>query len=152
MLRKFAMTFVPVVALAATAACAPVQGKPADEAKPSVPVREHGSVTGVAPAKPGKSAQPAKPADLLSAISADLAQRLKVKPSELEVVAVEPVVWNDSSLGCPQPDQSYLMAQTPGVRVLFRNSGKTYQYHASDSGNFIYCENPAAPVGAPDKQ
>jgi hypothetical protein len=166
MWRKFAIALVPVVVLGAATACAQVQGKrpsggdakagPAGaraDKKPGTPAyREHGSVQGVTPANPAQPKEPVKSADLLSVLARDLAQRLGVKPSELQVLAIEPVVWDDGSLGCPQPGQSYVMAQTPGVRVLFRNGGKTYQYHASDSGNFIYCSNPAEPAGSLDQK
>jgi hypothetical protein len=59
------------------------------------------------------------------------------------VLNVQSVVWDDSSLGCPQPEHSYLPAQTPGVRVVFGYEGKVYQYHGSERGNFVYCEHPA---------
>jgi hypothetical protein len=59
------------------------------------------------------------------------------------VLNIQPVVWDDSSLGCPQPGHSYLQAQTPGVRVVFAHQNRPYQYHGSNSGNFVYCENPA---------
>lgn len=146
-------SLVPLMVLGTAAACAQTRETPlTEEAKPRVPVREHSSVGGVAPAPPAKPPAGAKATDLLSAMSGDLAQRLGVKPSQLEVLAVERVIWDDGSLGCPQPGQSYLMAQMPGVRVLFRNGGQTYQYHAADSGHFVYCANPAQPAGAPDRQ
>lgn len=166
MWRKLAIALVPIVVLGATGACAQIQDKQppddakagpagagADKGKPGTPAyREHGSVSGVTPANPAQPRQPAKSADLLSAMARDLAQRLGVKSSELQVLAVESVVWDDGSLGCPQPGQSYVMAQTPGVRVLFQNGGKTYQYHASDRGHFVYCPNPAQPAGSYDRK
>jgi hypothetical protein len=76
-------------------------------------------------------------------MSQDLAQRLGTPSSVFQVLAVQSVVWDDSSLGCPQPERAYLPAQTPGVRVVFGYQGKAYQYHGSDRGNFVYCEHPA---------
>jgi hypothetical protein len=52
-------------------------------------------------------------------------------------------VWDDSSLGCPQPERAYLPAQTPGMRVVFAHDGKSCTYHAAESGHFVYCEHPA---------
>jgi hypothetical protein len=102
--------------------------------------REHESVQGVSPAP---SQQAEAPHDMLNSMLKDLAGRLGVKESALQIVNVQSVVWNDSSLGCPQPEHSYLPAQTPGVRVVFVHDGKPYQYHGADSGHFVYCENPA---------
>lgn len=73
----------------------------------------------------------------------DLEQRLNAPTSVFRILSVQPVVWDDSSLGCPQPGHSYLPAQTQGVRVVFGYRNKTYQYHGSESGNFVYCEHPA---------
>jgi hypothetical protein len=36
--------------------------------------------------------------------------------------------------------------------VLFLHGGKTYQYHASERGDFVYCPNPAEPAGGLDRQ
>jgi len=80
---------------------------------------------------------------MLNLMVKDLSQRLGTAPSSIQVLAVQSVVWDDSSLGCPQPGNSYLQAQTPGVRVVFSYQNKTYQYHGAESGNFLYCEHPA---------
>lgn len=104
--------------------------------------REHQGVTG---AKTGAPAQApsAGGQDMLSRMSRDLQQRLGTPTSAFQVLNVQSVVWDDSSLGCPQPGLAYLPAQTPGVRVVFGYEGKSYQYHGSDRGNFVYCEHPA---------
>ena len=104
--------------------------------------REHQSVQPAPPATPAP-AQSRAPADAVNAMAQDLARRLGVKEPDLQVVNVQSVVWNDSALGCPQPERAYLPAQTPGVRVVFQHAGKTYQYHGSERGDFVYCENPA---------
>ena len=80
---------------------------------------------------------------MLTRMGQDLAQRLGTPTSVFQVLSVQSVVWDDSSLGCPQPGNSYLQAQTPGVRVVFSYQNKTYQYHGAESGNFVYCEHPA---------
>jgi hypothetical protein len=58
-------------------------------------------------------------------------------------VTVQPVLWDDSSLGCPQPERAYLPAQTPGLSVVFAHGGKSYEYHAAERGDFVYCDSPA---------
>jgi hypothetical protein len=116
---------------------------PAENSQPSKPAyTEHHSVTD---AKHSGPAQPYAPGDhdLVSRMAKDLAQRLGTSSSVFQVLNVQSVVWDDSSLGCPQPGNSYLQAQTPGLRVVFGYQNKPYQYHASQSGSFVYCEHPA---------
>jgi hypothetical protein len=109
---------------------------------PSKPAyREHESVQAAPPAPPAPAR--AQPENLLNGMAQDLGRRLGVKESALQVLSVQPVMWNDSSLGCPQPERAYLPAQTPGMRVVFQHQGKTYQYHGSERGDFVYCEHPA---------
>ena len=159
MSARFSNTLGAVVVLSAASACAHVDHNASDGAtvadaaspQPGRPaIREHQSVTGVSVgAPPIKSA---KPTDLMTAMTTDLAQRLGVSASAVQVFAIEPTVWNDSSLGCPQPGQAYLPAQTPGLRVLLKHADKTYQYHATEGGRFVLCANPARAVGEPDKE
>jgi hypothetical protein len=110
------------------------------ERKPTY--REHHDVTGAYTQSPAQPREPGKH-DMLTNMASDLAQRLGVKVSAIQVMTLQQVVWDDSSLGCPQPGNSYLQAQTPGVRVVLGYQNKPYQYHGSDSGNFVYCEHPA---------
>lgn len=72
---------------------------------------------------------------------ADLAARLESAPSAVDVVSVEAVVWPDSSLGCPRPGEFYLQVETPGWRITLRAEGETYDYHASERGTFVLCQN-----------
>ena len=104
--------------------------------------REHHSVTGVKTDAPAQA--PASGShDMLNSMAQDLQRRLGTPTSVFQVLSVQSVVWDDSSLGCPQPERAYLPAQTPGLRVVFGYQGKPYQYHASERGNFVYCEHPA---------
>jgi hypothetical protein len=80
---------------------------------------------------------------MLNRMAQDLSQRIGAPVAAIQILSVQPVVWDDGSLGCPQPGNSYLQAQTPGVRVVFDYQKKQYQYHGAENGNFIYCEHPA---------
>lgn len=111
--------------------------------------REHESVQAAPPTAPAAPTR-AQPENLLNAMAADLSRRLGVAASGLQVMSVQPVLWNDSSLGCPQPERAYLPAQMQGMRVVFQYAGKTYQYHGSERGDFVYCENPA--IGGLDEK
>jgi hypothetical protein len=120
--------------------------------QPRKPIyREHSSLENVAPAQTAPK-PPDKSGSLLDQMARDLAQRLSVRPSELQVLAVESVTWNDGSLGCPQPGQAYTQALVPGLRVLFQHAGKTYQYHAAEKGSFVYCPNPSERAGHFDEK
>ena len=114
--------------------------KKSQPAKPAY--TEHHSVTGANTRAP---AQPRAPqsGDLLTRMGQDLATRLGTPVSAIACArACRPVVWNDSSLGCPQPGTP-TCPPTPGVRVVFGYQNKPYQYHGSERGNFVYCEHPA---------
>ena len=126
---------------AALLASSCMHGKAADEPGSKPKYREHESVQAAPPAAPAPTR--AQPENLLNGMAQDLGQRLGVDATGLQVMSVQPVLWNDSSLGCPQPERAYLPAQVQGMRVVFQYAGKTYQYHGSERGDFVYCENPA---------
>lgn len=136
--------------LAAASGCAqsPDEQPRAESTARKPVIREHARTSDVPPFEtPRASLPPAADGDLLNRMADDLAKRLGSKKSELQVLAVESVVWNDGALGCPQPDKAYTQATVPGLRVLFQHAGKTYQYHGSERGHFVYCESPPEPAG-----
>lgn len=142
MQAKCALTALSGVLLL-TAGC---MHTPAEKSQPPKPAyKEHHSVTGANTTAPAAPAQPRAPQthDMLSLMTQDLAQKVGTSSASIQVLSVQPVTWDDSSLGCPQPGNSYLQAQTKGVRVVLSYQNKTYQYHGADSGNFLYCEHPA---------
>ncbi len=61
----------------------------------------------------------------------DLSQRLGVALDKIEVVSTMPVQWSDASLGCPQPGQMYAQVITPGLQIVLKVNGKSYEYHTS---------------------
>jgi hypothetical protein len=141
--------------LAAASGCAqaPDEQPTAETARRKPTVREHASTSVTAPSPPREAGQaPPTGDELLSRMADDLAKRLGVRKTELQVLAMDTVVWNDGALGCPQPDKMYTQATVPGLRVLFQHNLKTYQYHGSERGHFVYCENPAEPAGNFDRQ
>lgn len=66
------------------------------------------------------------PPDRWDAIVADLTDRGVTATPEL--VSAEAVTFNDGSLGCASPGQSYTQAQVDGMRVVVTAGGKTYDY------------------------
>lgn len=67
----------------------------------------------------------------LEAAIADLAARLKVDQSAIQVMGVEKRMWNDAGLGCPQPGMMYAQVITPGFLIRLSAQGKVYTYHTS---------------------
>ncbi len=83
-----------------------------------------------------------------SALAA-LAAELGVPISLIQLVGPPlPVQWNDTSLGCPQPDQVYAQVVTPGYLFTFSYNGVTYQVHTDLGGQAIVCHNNGDPIGS----
>jgi len=78
---------------------------------------------------------------IIEQVRADLAARLEVEESSIEVLSAELVTWSDGSLGCPQPGMFYTQALVVGSRVLLRSGETTYPYHAGDNGEPFLCES-----------
>ncbi len=81
------------------------------------------------------------PQDLFDAVLADLLANTGADRSAVRVASAEAITWNDGSLGCPQPGVMYTMALVDGFQVIFDVNGDTYDYHLSDSGQFVLCNN-----------
>ena len=79
----------------------------------------------------------------------DLASTKSIDPAEIEVLQASPVVWPDSSLGCPQPDRGYMQVLTDGARIVLRANGRVYHYHSGGNRKPFLCEKPskATPPG-----
>ncbi len=69
-----------------------------------------------------------------------LAEDLGIEADDIEVVSIEAVQWNDSSLGCPKPGQAYLMVITPGFRVILEADGERYEYHTDQNQTAVRCQ------------
>lgn len=84
--------------------------------------------------------------NLIDKAVADLAQRLSIPAAQIKLVEAAPVVWPDSSLGCPQKGMVYAQVLTPGYLIRLKASNQEFEYHASKGTYVIYCENPNPPV------
>lgn len=85
------------------------------------------------------SGVPSSLESLVNDIKAHLAERLKIDAGEIEVVQIQEMIWNDSSLGCPEPGMNYMMVLTPGFRIVVSAQGEQYEYHTNQSGRFVLC-------------
>jgi hypothetical protein len=92
---------------------------------------------------PGTPIEPTMPL-VVDAVE-DLATRLAVSASDVNVVTALAVTWGDSSLGCPEPGVMYLQQLVDGTLVVLEAGGRHYEYHG---GNPLFlCENPTPPSG-----
>jgi hypothetical protein len=105
-----------------------------------------GTVSAFACQPLGAEIQPEPTSDPAAHAVADLAQRLGVDRSAIVVLSVKDVTWSDSSLGCPEPGRVYRQVLTPGMQVRLGVEDKVYEYHSSQGGTPVYCENPQPPV------
>ncbi len=90
------------------------------------------------------------PDELLDRILADAAERAGVAVDDIEVRRAEEVVWNDGSLGCPEPGMMYTQALVDGYHVVLEADGTELDYRASATGDFRLCESPGPPAGGGD--
>jgi hypothetical protein len=87
------------------------------------------------PARVGTPSTSGDAAPVIAAIAADLG----VPPESVQVITMEPQVWSDSSLGCPEPDMLYAQVVTPGYLVLVEVSGERIEYHTDEAGTVVRC-------------
>lgn len=81
---------------------------------------------------PEAEAPSGKPVEeLVSEARSDLAERLNISQSEITTSEVESIVWNDASLGCPEPKKYYAQVITPGYKIILEANGEAYTYHTS---------------------
>jgi len=78
---------------------------------------------------------------------ADLADRLSVEVTAVELVKSEAVVWPDASLGCPLPGMKYRQVPKDGYRILLRAGGRIYSYHGDGRRGPFYCARSVIPEG-----
>jgi hypothetical protein len=100
------------------------------------------------PAEPGQiiKSSPEKHPQAVDTATQDLANRLNIDESDIDVISVEMVVWSDASMGCPQPDMMYIQVPQDGLRIRLEADGQIYNYHGGGTGQIFLCETPAKNV------
>lgn len=157
-MKAIRTTLLMLISLLLLAACAPATTPEPEQFETSDPTQQP-------PTEPtGEPAQPATPSgseavlegsevpqDLFDAALADLLAVSGGARSDVEVLKSESVVWNDGSLGCPQPDVMYTQALVDGYQIIFRVGDREYDYHLSADGAMLLCESalPNLPGGTP---
>lgn len=86
----------------------------------------------------GASAQSDVPSQIDAAL-ADLSERVgaSVALTDLDAFEWRAERYNDSSLGCPQPGQSYLQVITEGFQFVLGYQGNTYDYRVSSRNSAV---------------
>jgi len=103
------------------------------------------------PVEPGEPVTGEADGDLVTSIIADAVARTGAVEGDVTVIRSESVIWNDGSLGCPLPGESYTMALVNGYWVVLEIGGVEYDYRGNDRGYFRLCEGggaaPSNPTG-----
>jgi hypothetical protein len=109
----------------------------------------HGESTPMPPSQSTPAASNLQ--NLIDKATQDLAQRLSISATQINIVNATEVVWPDGSLGCPQKGMAYIQVLTPGYLIVLEVDNNNYEYHANKGTFVIYCRNPAPPIlGTPD--
>ncbi len=85
------------------------------------------------------------PLELLDSMLKDLTARTGAALEQVSIIRGQAVVWNDGSLGCPQPGVMYTQALINGYWVELEIAGKKFDYRASETGYFFLCEGGFRP-------
>jgi hypothetical protein len=83
---------------------------------------------------------------LIDLATADLAEMLGVAESQITTHAAVPVLWPDSSLGCPQPGMNYPQVLVDGSIIELEHHGTYYRFHAGGRRDPFQCPTPLTAV------
>jgi hypothetical protein len=75
--------------------------------------------------------------ELTALAQRQLADQLNLPVRRIRVVDVQAVIWPDTSLGCPQPDQLYSQVLVNGYRIVLEAAGERTIFHADFDRAFI---------------
>jgi hypothetical protein len=68
---------------------------------------------------------------LVKLAMADLQKRTATLRSAVQVSAVRPTQFRDTSLGVKEPGRMYAQVITPGYVITLKAGGATYEYHGA---------------------
>ena len=87
----------------------------------------------------GSRAQTQVPQAILGSILNEASKLSNVPVQQLVIVRAEPVVWNDGSLGCPEPGMEYTQTLVNGYWVVIEAAGQAYDFRVGPRGSFRLC-------------
>ncbi len=115
------------------ATASPAGPGPASTHTPEPPA---GAVPTVTPEQ-NTAIDPAVQKQVVGAVQAVLAKKLKVKASQIGLVSIEPVSWPDSCLGLAGPDEMCAQMITDGYKIVLSVNGQNYTFHTDQTGKNI---------------
>jgi hypothetical protein len=77
--------------------------------------------------------------EMIIASRSNLSQRLNVDIEEIVCVYIKPVMWPDTSLGCPKDGMEYAQVITEGYQIILEINGNIYKYHTDNHDKVILC-------------
>ena len=132
-----------VVALAALALAANLAlacgAEPEEPGSTATPIMTPSATAAPTPAGETPPVQGNVPQGILDPILKEAAALAKVAREQLVIVRAEPVVWNDGSLGCPEPGMEYTQALVNGYWVVIEAAGQSYDFRVGRGGSFQLC-------------
>jgi len=79
------------------------------------------------------------PQRILDSILNEAAALAKIRREQLVVERAQSVVWNDGSLGCPEPGMMYTQALIKGYWVVVEAAGRKFDFRVGNGGRFRLC-------------
>ena len=79
------------------------------------------------------------PEAILDPLLDETAKLANVPRQQLVIVRAEAVVWNDGSLGCPEPGMEYAQTLVNGYWVVINAAGQAYDFRVGRDGSFRLC-------------
>lgn len=128
------LTLVPVLTLAACGPKTTIVRRSTSESIATSPSNSAPTPTGET--SPVKGEVPQR---ILDPILKEAAALAKIEREQLVVVRAESVVWNDGSLGCPEPGMEYAEALVNGYWVVIEAAGQMYDFRVGRDGSFRLC-------------
>ena len=101
----------------------------------NVPAAEEGARPGLS----DDSALSLLPPGVTEEVVEDALRRLPEDLSDIDIAAVEVILFEDTSLGCPEPGVEYNSADIEGFEIVVETSAGHLVYKVNDVGEFILC-------------
>lgn len=111
------------------------------EAQPTeqVPTVTHSAIPAPKPTGEPAHVKGEVPQAILEAILKEVTRLAGVGREQVVIERAESVVWNDGSLGCPEPGMAYTQALVNGYWVVVEAAGKKYDFRVGSGGSFRLC-------------
>lgn len=85
--------------------------------------------------------------EVIASARDDLAERLGVDASLIDVVEARSVAWPDRSLGCPLPGMAYVQVPVDGLLIRLQADARIYEYHSGAGRPPFLCDPAKGPQG-----